>query len=331
VAVDSLVDELWGDAVPGDPAHALQQQISALRKLLVAAAGSAQEVVERRGAGYALAASAYDSIEFEQAVERAREHAAATRWADAEASLAAALAAWRGPAFADARDTPRLHAAAQRLDSMRVTATEARFDALLAMGRAADAIPALRAAVTEAPMHEQFRAQLVLALYRSGRQADALAELTDARRALRDALGLEPGPELRALEQQILDHDPKLLAPMQHRSPPESQADPELFATFRAGGAGHARVEYPDGQVVVIGDEPVLIGRDPRAPIRFVDSRVSRRHAEIERRADGYWLRDLDSTNGTSVDGRRIEEHKLSDREVISVGGLALTFRATAV
>ena len=120
------------------------------------------------------------------------------------------LAWWRGPALADARDTDRLNAAAVRLDEQRLTVIEARFEARLECGQAREALPEFEQIVAEHPLRERLRGQLMLALYRCGRQADALAAYRSARSILIEDLGIEPGAELRGLEQAILLQSPEL-------------------------------------------------------------------------------------------------------------------------
>jgi YVTN family beta-propeller protein len=137
--------------------------------------------------------------------------------------LETALGLWRGPALADARDTPELAAAAARLEDVRLDALEERIDADLALGHQREHVAELEALVEAEPLRERARAQLMLALYRSGRQADALAAYQQGRRLLSVDLGLAPGPELRRLEQQILDHDPALAGPAAELAGPAAE------------------------------------------------------------------------------------------------------------
>ena len=124
----------------------------------------------------------------------------------------AALALWRGPALAGVGPDEEVRPIVVRFEEERAQAIEDRFEALLALGRHAEAVPALQLAVDEHPLRERLWALLALALYRSSRQADALRALSTARASLLDELGLDPGPELRALENRILAQDPGLLA-----------------------------------------------------------------------------------------------------------------------
>ena len=126
----------------------------------------------------------------------------------------AALGLWRGPALGGIAPEEQVATVVVRLDEERAAAREDRFDALLALGRHAETVPRLQTAVADHPLRERLWGQLALALYRSSRQADALRAIGTAREQLLDELGLDPGPELRALEQRILAQDPTLLLPV---------------------------------------------------------------------------------------------------------------------
>jgi predicted ATPase/DNA-binding SARP family transcriptional activator len=195
VATDErLIDELWGDDPPPTARAALQMHVSALRKAL------GPDVVVRRDGGYAvpLAGHTLDVQRFERLVETAR----GAQPARAAASAREALDLWRGEPEADAG----------RLAQLRRDALEARLRAELELGRAAELVPELRELVAAEPLHEPLWALLALALYRAGRQAEALDELARARGTLVDELGLEPGPELQRLQRAILVQDPALAA-----------------------------------------------------------------------------------------------------------------------
>lgn len=209
VTADALVEELWGDAQPREVANALQTQVSQLRKVLPAGA------VVARPPGYILDVdpSSIDAVRFERLVVTGRKQLADGDMSDASATLRDALALWRGPALVDSPDLEMARAEAARLEELRQSAFEARVDADLAMGRHAEVISDLQAAVDDQPFRETLRAQLMLALYRSGRQAEALAEYQNARRRFADELGLDPGPELQQLEAAILRQDPTLHPP----------------------------------------------------------------------------------------------------------------------
>jgi DNA-binding SARP family transcriptional activator len=322
VPVDVLLHSVWGEELPDGAEHSLQQHVSSLRKLIASIGHPhSADVLQRRDPGYLLADASVDSDQFEKAATAGFDAAKQRRWKQACESFESALALWRGDAFADARESRRLTTTAARLDSMRLTVIEARFDALLASGHATHIVGELETAIADHRFHEPFRRQLMLTLYRSGRQADALAAYQSARRTLVDELGIEPNADLQALEQAILRQSVDL----------DDLADSEpvdLFETFRAGGPGQtARVEFDDGQSVFLLDGTNLVGRDPAARVRLFDGRVSRQHAELVCSGGMCRVRDLHSTNGTFVNGLRVDDHVLVDCDIVDFGGVQLRFR----
>jgi DNA-binding SARP family transcriptional activator len=205
VSSDRLIEELWDGKPPETAAKALQGYVSSLRKQLGA------ETVETVGAGYRLAVppEGLDTHRFEQLLAEARP----LERSPAVAKLREALALWRGPALADFAYDDFARNEIDRLDELRLGAIERRIDLELALGHHDDLVPELEALVRTYPLRERLRGHLMVALYRSGRQAEALDAYRDARTALRDELGLEPSEELQALQRAILDHDPALAAP----------------------------------------------------------------------------------------------------------------------
>jgi DNA-binding SARP family transcriptional activator len=196
VPAERLIDELWGDDPPATAATALQVYVSKLRKTL------GHDVIRTQPPGYAVSAEALDVREFERLCEEAR----AVDAAHAAPLLRRALELWRGDALCDA-ELPR---EAARLEERRLAAFERWADAELELGHAAELVPELERLVAREPLRESFRAQLMLALYGSGRQADALDAYRDARRTLIEELGLEPGERLQRVEQAILRRDGSL-------------------------------------------------------------------------------------------------------------------------
>ena len=204
VSIDRLIGAIWGESPPRTAAGSLQNAVSELRKTL------GPEVIVTRSPGYVLVVepAAIDAVRFEDAVRGAAHLAPAER---AEA-LAGALALWRGPALADLADEDFVRHEAARLDELRLAATEERLAADLELGRGADLVAELEAHVAANPLRERLRGQLMVALYRSGRQAEALEAYQAARRALVDGLGIDPSPALQELERRVLRQDPDLLA-----------------------------------------------------------------------------------------------------------------------
>ena len=163
-----------------------------------------------------------DAFRFEQLVQDGAAAAERGDHEQASALLRAALALWRGQALADVADTPFARGAATRLNDQHLLALERRIESDLKLGRAQDLVPELEALVASHPYHEPFHRQLMLALYRSGRQSEALAAFRRARGLLADELGIEPGPDLRRMEQAILRQDPELEQPP--AAPPQPPA-----------------------------------------------------------------------------------------------------------
>ena len=206
VDVDGLVDGLWGEELPAAPRNALHHHIARLRAAL------GEESIVGTADGYALKGARVDAVLFEELLAETR---AALRDGDAPAAadaVASALVLWRGSALQGLTGTAWFSAEARRLETLRVDALEEDFEIRLALGEHRELASGLRAALADNPFRERLWGQLMLALYRSGRQADALDTFQEARRVLADELGLEPGPELRRLQEAILAHDPAIAA-----------------------------------------------------------------------------------------------------------------------
>jgi predicted ATPase/DNA-binding SARP family transcriptional activator/Tfp pilus assembly protein PilF len=209
VSADALVDGLWGESPPASAVQSLQVYIHGLRRAVGA------ERIETAGRGYRAAVSEdeLDLDRFERGLERGRAALEAGRAEDATDELRQAMALWRGSALADLPEESRRAAEADRLDELRLTALELRYDAELASGRHDAVVAELEALTAEHPYHERFLEQRVLALYRCGRQADALEVYREARRTLSEDLGLEPSRALQELERAVLRQDLSLAAP----------------------------------------------------------------------------------------------------------------------
>jgi DNA-binding SARP family transcriptional activator len=204
VAADALVEALWGESPPPSAPKVLQAHVSALRKAL------GPEAIETRAPGYALRGTTSDLARFEELTERARDQGDPAARAEL---LREALALWRGDPLAEFRREPFAEGAAARLAELRLEALAQRIEADLQLGRHEALVGELSALVASEPLRERLREQLMLALYRSGRQADALHIYREGRATLVDELGIEPGPALQRLEQAILRQDAALAAP----------------------------------------------------------------------------------------------------------------------
>lgn len=209
VSSDGLIDALWGEQPPASAANSVRIYVSQLRKLL----GEGRLLTRSTGYMLHVEPDDLDANRFEQLVVEARAHRAAGDPAPAAHALAEALALWRGPPLADVAYKQFAQAEIARLEELRLAAVEERVEAELELGRAAELIPELEGFVRAHPLRERLRGALMLALYRSGRQADALEVYRQGRRALTEELGLEPRPALSQLEQAILRQDAALDAP----------------------------------------------------------------------------------------------------------------------
>jgi DNA-binding SARP family transcriptional activator len=217
VSADRLVDELWGERPPATARKSLQVRVSALRNAL----GNEMLVTQRSGYLIGLDAEALDLHCFERLVAEARAALAGDRPDVAARCLRTALALWRGPPLLEFAYQPFAQGAIARLEELRFAALELRIDADLACGLHAEAVAELEALVADHPLRERPRGLLMLALYRSGRQADALEVYRRTRQTLLDELGITPSPALQQLEQAILRQEPTLdlaTAPTPQRS-----------------------------------------------------------------------------------------------------------------
>ena len=206
VSTDHLIDEVWGDDPPPSAQHAVGVHVSRLRRAL------GVDCIESQPHGYRLRAegSAIDLGRFEALLAEASRALAVGDPQAASDALAVALALWRGPALGDLATSSTARADRARLDELRAVALERRIDAELACGRHLELVPDLRRLVGEMPLREVFHARLMLALYRSGRQAEALEVYHRAREVLDRELGVDPGRELESLQRAVLDHDAAL-------------------------------------------------------------------------------------------------------------------------
>jgi DNA-binding SARP family transcriptional activator len=214
VSTSRLIDEVWAEAPPETAANVVQGYVSQLRKEL------GRDTIETREPGYLLRVD-HDSLDlhrFERLASDGTELLERGRAEDAAVLLGESLALWRGPALADVAEEGILRQAAARLDELRLVALERRIEADLACGRHAELVGELEVLAAAYPLRERPRALQMLALYRCGRQADALTAYRTARGTLVDELGIEPGSELQELERAILQHDPSLdLEPARRR------------------------------------------------------------------------------------------------------------------
>jgi len=216
VTVGQLVEQLFGENRREGAVNAVQVAVSRLRRVLEPSDGDGG-VLESRPGGYMLRAEPgqVDAAVFERLLGDGRRLLAAGQAAGAAGRLGEALGLWRGPAFADLAGMDCLQGEIRRLEELRLIAVMERVDADLALGAGGELVSELESLVASEPLQERLRGQLMLALYRAGRQADALAVYRDLSSLLREELGLEPSTSLQELERSILQQDPTLDPPRQ--------------------------------------------------------------------------------------------------------------------
>ena len=316
VSVDALVDALWGDAAPSTAVKAVQGYVSHLRRVL----GPDSPLVTQ-SPGYVLRVP-------REAVDAGRfEALAAQAWRtledDPEAALVTferALALWRGPALTEFAFADFAQREIRRLDELRLETLEGRFEAMLRLGRHGAVVAELEARVAEHPLRERLRGQLMLALYRSGRQAEALEVYRNGRRLVADELGLEPGADLQRLERGILSQDPSLDVAVTRRP----AADPATAPPARDGrrrGAGRriavgaalvavAAVAATLGYLVVADEPsasvaatpPTLAVIDPATNRVVASIPVGSKPVAVAAGAGGIWVGDARDGTITRVD-----------------------------
>jgi len=290
VSARRLIELLWDDEPPADAAKALQVHVSRLRRAL-----GPEDVLQTHGGGYLLrvGAESFDLSRFEEHASTGRRLLAAGDFAGARSALGAALELWRGAPLADLASEPFAGPEISRLEELHLVATEERIEADLMLGAHASLVGELEALVARHPLRERLRGQLMLALYRCGRQAEALLAYRDARSALVDELGIEPGKPLQKLEQAILRQDSALELTAETTAPavprPGRRAAgifvgrerelEELSGALEDAAAGRGRLFLISGDTGVgktrLSDE--LASRAKDADIRVLWGRCSKR------------------------------------------------------
>lgn len=331
VAAERVITVLWGDEAPSGAGATLQVHVSNLRKALVPAAQAVgiTSLITTANGGYRLETSGVscDLTEFEADLDRARTARRARRASDAVEGYRQALRWWRGAPPAELGATHAGTAIAARLAALRAAAVEERFDAELAAGHHGEVAGEIAAAVADDPLNETLRGLWMLALYRSGRQAEALAAYRVGRDELIEELGLEPGPALRALENAILSQDPSLALATAAPGRLASIGDDVLSTMIGTSViAPDAWLTGPDGIPIALERAVTTLGRRADRGVIVDDTRASRAHCEIRRTMHGFRLLDSGSTNGTKHNGVPIGEVELVSGDVIVVGSTAFRF-----
>ncbi|WP_093717482.1 BTAD domain-containing putative transcriptional regulator [Actinacidiphila alni] len=297
---DVLVDELWEDREAKDPVNALQVQVAKLRQAL-AAQGEEDRLLFRHG-GYQLPLRPQDDldvIDFEAALRDGRRHLADGAHGEAERSLRRGLALWRGPALEDIDGRP-FDAERVRLHDLRLSAEEDAATAGLELGRAEELVPELQALVARAPLRERARGRLMLALYRTGRQAEAMEVYEAGRRVLDAELGVAPSPELRALHASMLRHEvPQRPAPGGAPAADEARQDAPAGNLVRPLGAFIGRRDEIQALRAVVGRERLVtvLGTGGVGKTRLALETC----AQARNSFDAVWWVDLSSVGDSGV------------------------------
>src|SRR5712691_1227465 len=281
VAAERVVDELWGEDPPRTAGTVVQGLVSRLRRALEPgrAKGGPSELLQTVEGGYRLAVEpeAIDAGRFKRLLDEVRDADTEAR----SAKLSAALRLWRGPALADFTYEPFAQRAIAALEDLRIEAIEDRIEADLALGRGGDLAAELNEVITAHPYRERLRGFLMLALYRAGRQAEALDAYRRARSLFIEELGLEPGPALRELETAILRQDPALeLQPASRASERSAAASSSWLPRERRAVTVVARDLVPAAEP---GIDPEGVGRLGARAARVTADVFEHHGARVER------------------------------------------------
>lgn len=272
VGVDRLAEVLWSDAQPVTARKSLQAHVVRLRSALEPERprGSTGRYVVRRGPGYALAVarSDVDALRAADLAAHGRAVLASGDAGSAAVDLAAARELWRGEPYADWPDAAFADVERRRLEEVRASVVAGLLEAQLALGRHAEVVPELERLVAEQPLREQWWSLLLLALYRDGRQADALSAARRVRALLADELGADPGPDLRAVEAAVLEQSAALDLPRQRRPPlvrPSGTCPYKGLASYQPGDAAlfRGRRHLVAGLVRRLADATLLVVSGP--------------------------------------------------------------------
>lgn len=286
VSADRLIDELWGESAADGADHTLRTHVSQLRKVLEPEHSRTDPwtVLERAGSGYRLNVGQGDTdvSRFEMLVDSGKKALVADDAAAASELLGQAVGHWRGRPFGGV-DAPAVMTEASRLSELHLNALETRIAADLAIGRNADLIGEIRELVGQNPYREPLRGHLMLALYRAGRQTEALAVFREFSELLGEELGLEPGPDLKALEEQILLQDPRL-GP--ERAGPKVGNLPAPTSSFVGRDEDVATIRKLLGQTRLL----TLTGTGGVGKTRLAIELARRANAEF---ANGVWVVEL--------------------------------------
>lgn len=322
VSTDAVGDTVWEDDPPPAVVSSIHVAISGLRRVLAPVSERTSGRLETAPPGYRLGVEddAYDLALFQRHRETGGRSFRAGNFAAASAELNRGLALWRGQALADLSRLRFATDFAAAVEEERLTAIELRVDADLRCGRREALLPELLDLTARNPMREHLWAQLATVLYGLNRQAEALSSLRRLREVLDEELGIDPSPSLQELELRILRQD------LEVGSVASARAD-DLAATVGEPLADTtAELVCSWGPVHPVFARGVVIGRSPDCDIVVADDRASRSHARVSATEGGFLVTDLQSRNGTYLNGRRITgETAFNGGDVLAIGRLSLT------
>ena len=324
VSVDRLIHLLWGEAPNERAQPTLHVYVAKLRKALASSddAGSPIQTV-RPGYRLNVEPEQLDLLEFQDTAARARDAMSAGDLDKASRQFRRALELPRGALLADLSDEDFVYQETQAYERSLISVMSDAYDCELQRGHHAEILGDLQRLVSENPLDERLCSLLMIALYRSGRQVEALSTYSTLRKTLADELGIEPGPEIQSLELKVLNHDP-MLATGSFRSHID-EVPPTVTRSSRIRSEAYLTL---DGSRIPLSRVVTTIGRLPDRAVVVHDPDASRQHAEIRRTAEGHVLVDVGSTNGTAVNGKRISTHLLDSGDEIAIGDTVITFHA---
>jgi len=320
VGVDAMIAGVWGDDPPTAARSGVQVAVSSLRRAIRDA--GLPDPVQTAPPGYRLVApvGSADLDAFLAHRQQARAAAAAGNPEAASTLYRAALDAWSGEPLADLQQHRFAAEFAVAWSEERLVTLQERIDADLAAGHADHVVGELFGLTGENPLRERLWVQLITALYRVGRQADALDAARRVRAILADELGLDPGPDLQELERRVLHQQLDPLAPA-------APAPAMLETVTEQDGPARAVLLDETGRGYPIGGRGLRVGRLADNDVVVDDSRASRHHAVLTDTGTGFVITDLNSTNGTRVDGQRVVGvHALTGACEITIAGQVFRF-----
>jgi SARP family transcriptional regulator, regulator of embCAB operon len=336
VDIDVLIGAAWNQRPPAGARATLHAYISNLRRLM-SSAGVDRALLASAPPGYRLAIGQhqYDLGRFRAEKDAGLHAAAAGEFEQASRQMSDALAQWRGPFLEDLRDFQFVETLATAFDEEKVVAHTAHVEAEIACGRSHAVIIELETLIAEHPYREPLWAQLITAYYLADRQSDALDAYLRLKTRLAEDLGIDPGPKLRALYEQVLRQEP-----VDVRRAAQAHAEDTIASSVAVEGDATA-VRSPDtkpvaalrgadGQLYMLAGQATRIGRNADNDIVLSDVKVSRHHAVITASGTAFVITDLGSVNGVRVREERIDPSaELFDGDRIRIGDQEFTLEAT--